>query len=274
MHLNRRDYAHAEPLFRVSVSRADPMGTMNFIAVLFNEGKTREAESVYVAARKAMPHFPLIPRWGAEFAYQRGQLDTVARIADSARTAPAPGMKIWGAARLAYLALLRGRAGDYERYLKMSRATDAARGSPTPWIEDSVLFAYRDVWMGATPGARPRPSRRRARTPAARHLDRRRHYVLAARAYAMGGRVDRARSCSPTTTRRRARHRAAAPRRSGPPPRARRDRARREAVARRDRAVPARRTRRRSGCPTACASSVSTRSWAAPSTAPACQIRQ
>ena len=193
MHLNRRDYAHAEPLFRVSLSRAEPMGTMNFIAVLFNEGKTREAESVYVAASKTIPHFPLIPRWGAEFAYQHGQLDTVARIADSARMAPAPGMKIWGAARLAYLALLRGRAGDYERYLKMSRATDAARGAPTPWIEDSVLFAYRDVWMGVTPArGLARLDAALARQPLDTSIDADTH-ILAARAYAIGRRPDRAR---------------------------------------------------------------------------------
>ena len=57
---------------------------MSFVATLFNEGKTHEAESVFVAARTARPKYPLVPRWAAEFAYQRGDLETVARIADSA----------------------------------------------------------------------------------------------------------------------------------------------------------------------------------------------
>ena len=193
LYLNHRDYAHAEPLFRVSVSRADPIGMMNYIAVLFNVGKTHDAESVYVAAHKATPRYPLVPRWGAEFAYQHGALDTLARIADSLRTSAAPGSQVWGATRLAGLALLRGHIGDYERYLKMARATDAARGSPTPWLEDSILFAYRDVWMGATPDrglTRLDAALKRQPLDTSNDVD---FYVLAARAYAMGGRVDRAR---------------------------------------------------------------------------------
>src|SRR4030095_6079846 len=149
MYLNRRDYARAEPLFRASTFGTAPVGAMSFVATLFTLGKAHEAESVFAVARKARPKFPLVPRWAAEFAYQRGDLETVARIADSARTSPTPAQQIWGATRLADLALLRGHAGDYERYLKMARAMETARHSPVPPLEDSVLFAYRDVWMTA-----------------------------------------------------------------------------------------------------------------------------
>ena len=193
MYLNRRDYAHADPLFRASSLGAQPTGAMSFVATLFNEGKTAEAESVFVAARKARPKFPLAPRWAAEFAYQRGDLETVARIADSVRTSPGPAQQIWGAGRLADLALLRGHAADYERYLKMARATDAARHSPVPALEDSVLFAYRDVWMSATPTrGLARLDAALARQPLDTSITAYMHF-LAAMAYAMGGRTDRAR---------------------------------------------------------------------------------
>ena len=193
--LNRRDYVHAEPLFRSSISRrgADPVGTMSFVALLFNENKIAESESVFAAAQRARPRYPLVPRWAAEFAYQRGDFDGVARIADSARTSPAPAQQVWGAERLASLALLRGHAADYERYLKMARATDAARHSPVPWPEDSILFAYRDVWMSATPArGLARLDSALARQPLDTSIDAYSHF-LAAMAYAIGGRVDRAR---------------------------------------------------------------------------------
>ncbi|HEX3865387.1 MAG TPA: hypothetical protein VHV78_01500, partial [Gemmatimonadaceae bacterium] len=193
LYLNHRDYARADPLFRVSMLGKEPVGSMSFVALLFNEGKMREAESVFVAARTARPRFPLAPRWAAEFAYQRGDLETVSRIADSARTSPAPAQQVWGATRLADLSLLRGHAADYERYLKMARATDAARGSPVPALDDSVLFAYRDVWMSATPA---RGLARLDATLARQAFDTSvgaSAYFLAAMAYAMGGRADRAR---------------------------------------------------------------------------------
>jgi tRNA A-37 threonylcarbamoyl transferase component Bud32/tetratricopeptide (TPR) repeat protein len=195
MFLNHRDYAHADPLFRVSVHRrgSDPVGAMSFVALLFNEGKIAESESVFAAMQTARPRYPLVPRWAAEFAYQRSDLDAVARIADSARTSPAPGQQVWGATRLASLALLRGHAADYERYLKMARATDAARHSPVPWPQDSILFAYRDVWMSATPThGLARLDAALARQPLDTSIAAYTHF-LAAMAYAIGGRVDRAR---------------------------------------------------------------------------------
>ncbi len=193
LYLNQRDYARADRLFRASTLGEQPMGSLSFVATLFNEGKTHEAESVFVAARTARPKFPLTPRWAAEFAYQRGDLETVARIADSARTSPAPAQQVWGATRLADLALLHGHAADYERYLKMARATNAARNAPVPGVADSVLFAYRDVWMGATPTrGLARLDAALARQPLDASVD---AYIqfLAAMAYAMGGRTDRAR---------------------------------------------------------------------------------
>jgi tetratricopeptide (TPR) repeat protein len=191
--LNRRDYARAEPLFRASSLGDQPVGAMSFVATLFNEGKTHEAESVFVAARKARPKFPLAPRWAAEFAYQRGDFDTVARIADSLRTSSAPAQQIWGASRLADLALLRGHAADYERYIKMASAAQAARHSPVPWPQDSILFAYRDVWMSATPArGLARLDAALARQPLDTSIAASSHF-LAAIAYAMGGRTDRAR---------------------------------------------------------------------------------
>jgi tetratricopeptide (TPR) repeat protein len=193
MYLNRRDYERADPLFRVSSIKTTPTGAMSFVATLFNEGKAREAESTFVATRKARPKFPLVPRWAAEFAYQRGDLDTVARIADSMHTSPAPAQQIWGASRLADLALLRGHAADYERYLKMAHGLEAARHSPVPGLEDSILFAYRDVWMSTT-SARglARLDAALARQPLDTSIRAYTHF-LAAVAYAMGGRTDRAR---------------------------------------------------------------------------------
>lgn len=193
MFLNRRDYAHADPLFRVSRASTDPVSSMSFVATLFNETKINEAESVFAAVRKERPRYPLVPRWAAEFAYQRGDLETVARIADSLRTGPAPAQQIWGASRLADLALLRGHAAEYERYLKMARVIDAARHAPVPWPEDSILFAYRDVWMSATPTrGLARLDAALARQPLDTSISAYSHF-LAAMAYAMGGRVDRAR---------------------------------------------------------------------------------
>jgi eukaryotic-like serine/threonine-protein kinase len=193
LYLNRRDYARADPLFRASSLQATPVGVMSFVATLFNEGKTREAESVFVAARKARPKFMLAPRWATEFAYQRGDLATVARIADSLRTSPAPAQQIWGAMRLANLALLRGHAADYERFLKMALAMNAARHAPVPWLEDSVLFAYRDVWMSATSTrGLARLDAALSRQPLDTSVNAYTHY-LAAMTYAMSGRTDRAR---------------------------------------------------------------------------------
>ncbi|MDB4873940.1 MAG: protein kinase [Gemmatimonadetes bacterium] len=196
LYLNRRDYARAEPLFRASIRQSadDPLRPMNFVPVLFNQGKLSEAESVFTAVRTSAPKFPLVPRWGAEFAYQHGDLGTVARLADSARTSAVPMLQVWGAIRLADLALLQGQARGYEHYLKLARATQSARRTPVPGLADSILFAYRDVWMSASPGhGLARLDAALARHPLDTAVDPEFHF-LAAIAYAMGGRPDRARS--------------------------------------------------------------------------------
>ncbi len=193
LYLNQRDYARAEPLFRASRLRNQPIGAMSFVATLFNLGKSHEAESVFAVVHAARPKFPLIPQWATEFAYQRGDFATVARIADSARLSAAPAQQIWGALRLADLSLVRGHVGDYERYTRMARAMDLARGSPVPWLADSVLFAYRDVWMSATPArGAARLDAALARQPLDSSIDAYTH-VLAAMIYAAAGRPDRAR---------------------------------------------------------------------------------
>jgi tetratricopeptide (TPR) repeat protein len=195
MLLNHRDYAHAEPLFRASIRRhPDAVSRVNFVAVLFNQGKVREADSVFTSARAATPAFALIPQWAAELAYQRGDLHTLARIADSARTSTMPMQQTWGAYRLASLALLRGQVASYERYMREGRAVERARQTPVPAVIDSIVFAYREAWMSPEPAsALARLDAALARQPLDTSIDADSHY-LAAITYAMGGRVDRARA--------------------------------------------------------------------------------
>ena len=193
--LNRRDYARAEPLFRAGIRlRPTPIGRLNLVPVLFNQGKSREAESTFASAQSATPNHPLVPQWAAELAYQRGDVPTVARIADSARSSPTPMLQIWGASRLADLALLRGQVSTWERYMRESSAADAARGAPSLPVIESILFAYRDVWMSESPArglARLDAALTRQALDSSVHAE---YHYLAAITYALGGRTDRARA--------------------------------------------------------------------------------
>jgi tetratricopeptide (TPR) repeat protein len=193
--LNRRDYARAEPLLRVA-TRGDGDGSsaVNLVAVLFNEGKVQAAESTLAARRAVSPKYPLIPGWAAELAYQRGDFATVTRIADSLRAASGPAQRIWGASRLADLALLRGQVSAYQRYTNEANAAEVARGTRSAPVSDSIVSAYIDVWMSASPArgiARLDAALARWPLDASHAAD---DYYLAASSYALGGRVDRARA--------------------------------------------------------------------------------
>jgi tetratricopeptide (TPR) repeat protein len=195
LRLNNREYVRAESLYRAIVRRKGaPIYRYNEAATLFNLGRAAEAESILTEARAAVPAFPLNAQWMTEFAYQRGDLAAVARLADSASKTSVPLLRVWGASRFADVALLRGQVSSYEQHMRDSRLAEAARKTPVAPIVDSILFAYRDVWMSATPAhGLARLDAALAKQPLDTSVDADNHY-LAAITYAMGGRVDRARA--------------------------------------------------------------------------------
>ncbi|HEY5218893.1 MAG TPA: protein kinase [Gemmatimonadaceae bacterium] len=197
LRLNQRDYAGAEPLFRAAMQR-DPNGStvepLNLIAVLFNEGKVVEAESMFVALRRRAPSALLIPRWAAELAYQRGDLSLATRIADSLRTSSEPAQRVWGAHRMADLALLHGEVEAYGRYSREASAVNAARGNPDAPLSDSIAMIYTSIWMDASPAhGLARLDAALAHPALDTSLDAG-DFFRAAGAYAIGGRIDRARA--------------------------------------------------------------------------------
>ncbi|MEO6879257.1 MAG: tetratricopeptide repeat protein, partial [Gemmatimonadaceae bacterium] len=193
--LNQRAYERAEPLIRAGM-RAHPIrgGGLNLSAVLFNEGKIKDARAVFDSTYQLLPHNPLAARWAAEFAYQAGDLAGASRIADSLATSKAPAQRVWGLRRLGDLALLRGQRSRFERYWHDAEAVDVARGNAPAPQDSAIQFAYAEAWMSPTPSdAAAHLETALVHTPmdTSTSID---DYILATEVYALAGRPDRARA--------------------------------------------------------------------------------
>ena len=197
--LNQRAYARAEPLFRAEIRSSesgadDASSRLNLVAVLFNEGKAREAQAEFDTAQRRAPRYPLLPWWDAELAYNRGDLSRAARIADSLRTSGGPAQRVWGARRTADFALLHGQLSQWERGLRDANAADVSRGNNPAPRNGAFIIAYVETLLSPTPErAVARFDSALAAAPADTGLPYE-AILLAADTYALGGRPDRARA--------------------------------------------------------------------------------
>jgi len=195
LYLNQRQYARAEPLL-LAAQRQDsqPMGRMNLVPTLFNQGKTREAQAQLDTMRKALPKYRMLLRWQAELAYQRGDIAGMAALADSAWKSDGPFASLWGIGRLAELAMMRGQLKEYERYYGQANATQVALGNHPSAANDSLIFTFRDLMMSADPARALGRLDMAIRGTTLDTTDDPDAYFLIVRAYAMGNRPERARA--------------------------------------------------------------------------------
>jgi len=195
---NRRQFDRAKAVYNRAV-RAGNGSFYEYQGVFWSQlamGNAAGAESAYAAMRTKFPDNNSLPIATATLYYGRGQIDSAATQTTRVRTSASnPFIRGYATYRLSDLMYVRGRLAEGQRLYADALAQDSARGgSPTP-LGLQLDSALLDIWY------RDQSARGVAildaalvRSPLKSFDLRQRPYMDVARAYAMGGRPDRARA--------------------------------------------------------------------------------
>ncbi len=136
----RREAIRAESLYKAQIEsgRATSQNYTNLVPVLFNQGKTAEAELVTAKLTQLFPTALFTQTAPINFLYQRGQLDSLERYLKALAANPSPVIKVNGIGSLATYSLLRGRMADLQRYGAQARQIAQTLGQPPNPVFDSL----------------------------------------------------------------------------------------------------------------------------------------
>jgi tRNA A-37 threonylcarbamoyl transferase component Bud32 len=195
----RRLWVEAESAFARGAASGATISQTNLIYLLVLAGETQRAEEEFRRWAEAHPGHPDIPDYRAQFAFLRGDYEGAEAIIREAvpswRARDAvnrAGAERW----LGWLAVLRGRVRESQRYVAAEHAVNRERGVdrlPAP-VADALDAASYAVWYGRAPA----PALASLDTALARHrLDSippsDRGYDGVATCFALGGNAARAR---------------------------------------------------------------------------------
>jgi tetratricopeptide (TPR) repeat protein/tRNA A-37 threonylcarbamoyl transferase component Bud32 len=194
----RRDFARAESVFKRQIAdgRASSQQYTNLMAVLFNSAKVDEAEGTLNEYRQRFPQATAGVTAELNFLYQRGQLDSLEKLARNLATNSNPVVKINGVGALASLSFLRGRLTEGFSHGQEARRIQASLGGPaTPAVYDTLNMAWIDMmYYDDTIAAVGRLDRALAKTDLRRIEFGRRPDLALAAFYASAGQPQRARA--------------------------------------------------------------------------------
>jgi hypothetical protein len=136
----RREPARAESLYKAQIEagRAASQNYTNLVPVLYNQGKTAEAEQVTATLSQLFPTVLFAQTATIHFLYDRGQLDSLERHLKAMAASSSPPVKVNGVGGLASYSLLRGRIGDMQRYGMQAQQLARTLGQPPNPVGDSL----------------------------------------------------------------------------------------------------------------------------------------
>jgi tetratricopeptide (TPR) repeat protein len=199
LYSSRREFAKAESLYRAQIRQRPELTTSysNLESVLENQGRYAAADSVLAEVQRVLPSNARTIERTLHRHYRAGRYADYERALDSvmARTSSAS-LKAYLAYHRAAAAGVRGRLAEYERLQFAAIRMDSAQGAPKPpALNDSVNLAINDAWYrGDSARAIRRLDASLAALPLERLPEADRPYTLAAMAYSLAGRPDRARA--------------------------------------------------------------------------------
>jgi hypothetical protein len=190
------EYAHAESLHLRDMRRDSSLmlSYTNASDAQLNQGKLREAEATLTLAQRRLPASAYILRRIPGLRYAQGRLSELERDVDSIRSSPDPTTREYALEYKSALARLHGRYIESLRWDREAFATDSVQGKSRIAATDSLNRLYLDAWFHGTSDRlvlaidatlTVLPMRQIA------SIDR--PDFLAARAYALAGRPDKAR---------------------------------------------------------------------------------
>jgi tetratricopeptide (TPR) repeat protein/tRNA A-37 threonylcarbamoyl transferase component Bud32/TolB-like protein len=198
IYISRREFPQAEKLLYASM-RAAPNNTLavtNLLNALIAQGKFAESDSVLAASLKRSPNNPNLLQDLVVVKYAEGDYDRAVRLADSVdRATPSAAGRMLVRGQRAFLAMVGGRVAEgarfYNEYTAMQRQQGLATRVP---VADSIFFVVLDEVQ------HDHDSRLSSRLDAILNAlplsalpESDRPYANLGIAYAMAGRVDRAR---------------------------------------------------------------------------------
>ena len=192
----RREFARAESLYKsqIEAGRATSQQYTNLVPVLYNQGKTSEAEEFLATASQRFANSIFAYTAPLTFLYDRNQLDSMERYLKTLTTNPSPVVKVNGYGALASYSLLRGRINDLNRYAAQARQMQLALGAPPNPLADSLQYSQLDLnFFDDTASALRRMDSMLAKTNLAAMPWDQRPYLGLAAFYANAGQPARAR---------------------------------------------------------------------------------
>ena len=191
-----REFDRAESLFKAQVSRgrATSQQYTNLIPILFNRGKSAEAEQVLNEYRQRYPGSSavLLP---ANFLYARGQLDSMEAMLKGFSQDANPIVRVSGFAFLSNYALLRGRVNDAIRFAAQARQIQQQLGQPISPLNDSLQASFIDLVLLSDTARAVRRIEATLPTVALQTMPfSQRPYMTIAQFYALAGNAARARA--------------------------------------------------------------------------------
>jgi tetratricopeptide (TPR) repeat protein len=195
---SRREFAKAESLFRADVVRDSgfQLGHGNLIGTLLDEGKLSEADSMIRVTLRRFPKSSATRLSAITLQYMRGQLDSVRRAIDSAKSV-SRGADFADALNLSVsFELLGGRLDKWRQVRAQRLAVDSSLGrKPSSVREASAVLALPAVVRGnADPVASRALDAALLKQPLRTMPDRERPDLVVATAYAIAGNPERARA--------------------------------------------------------------------------------
>ena len=206
--MSRREYAHAETLFRWHLDRsARPHLLMyyNLSDALSRQGKSEEADSLEGEAQRRFPG--TYDRWRAAGSlYSRGELDSAQHVLELTIAQGDATQRMWGSFILSSLHRLRGRLVEAERARRAMGKANELRGIDLDPFGDALRTAFVDIWHRDRPEEGLRKLEAALdRTPLASlpilssaqdhfYMFGETYYVWVARTFALAHRPDRARA--------------------------------------------------------------------------------
>jgi len=195
---SRRQFAHAESLFRRSIA-ADSnlvLSQGNLLRNLVSQGRLDEAEKINEAMQRRFAGSPGLVGAELPILYARGMRDSfAARLRSNAASTPNPQTKAQSVNILALLSLTEGRLAEAERLRGEFVALNRSRGGATSPLDAAVDAAWVDAWFRVQPERAVRRLNSALNATPLRTLavDSRGDFRIAG-VYALAGRVDKARA--------------------------------------------------------------------------------